>query len=278
MPRGVGRLWCAATHEARDERVRLVHAPKGESSGHLTFGFSDMAQPAGRPILAAFEMLLGADALFVGPEEARLPALLAKSREAQAEVSTRLARQVLAALYELLRGFVAADARARGGAPAALMRMVFILYAEDRGLMPDHPVYQQHYSLGGLFARLRADAAAWPDTMDQRFGAWAQRQKSGGESVDIPVKTAEFEVLDKGDPHIGEDDPRSKFHAETPERSAWDPGGDRGLAAIDKLVLVHRLREVVSLLGFTRFEATSPDKDGELDLDVARAALAETVT
>ena len=173
-----------------DERVRLVHAPKGESSGHLTFGFSDMAQPAGRPILAAFEMLLGAHALFVGPEEARLPALLAKSREAQAEVSTRLARQVLAALYELLRGFVAADARARGGATAALarrspdrlygglisalMRMVFILYAEDRGLMPGHPVYQQHYSLGGLFARLRADAAAWPDTMDQRFGAWAQ--------------------------------------------------------------------------------------------------------
>ena len=40
--------------------------------------------------------------------------------------------------------------------------------------MSDHPVYQQHYSLGGLFARLRADAAAWPDTMDQRFGAWAQ--------------------------------------------------------------------------------------------------------
>ena len=54
------------------------------------------------------------------------------------------------------------------------MRLVFVLYAEDRGLMPDHPVYQQHYSLGGLFARLRADAAAWPDTMDQRFGAWAQ--------------------------------------------------------------------------------------------------------
>ena len=173
-----------------DERIRLVHAPKGESSGHVTFAFSEMAQPAGRPILAAFDMLLGADALFGGAEEARLPALLARSREAQAEVSTRLARQVLAALYELLRGFVAPDARAGRGALAilarqrpdhlygglitALMRMVFVLYAEDRGLMPDHPVYQQHYSLGGLFARLRADEAAWPDTMDQRFGAWAQ--------------------------------------------------------------------------------------------------------
>ena len=41
---------------------------------------------------------------------------------------------------------------------------------------------------------------------------------------------------------------------------------------------MHRLREVVSLLGFTRFEAISPDKDGELDLDVIRASLAETIT
>ena len=173
-----------------DERIRLIYAPKGESSGHITFDFSQMAVPAGRPILAAFQMLLSADALFMGTEEARLPTLLAKSREAQAEVSTRLSRQVLAALYELLRGFVAADARngrgaltdlARrqpdhlyGGLITALMRLVFVLYTEDRGLMSDHPVYQQHYSLGGLFARLRADAAAWPDTMDQRFGAWAQ--------------------------------------------------------------------------------------------------------
>ena len=170
-----------------DERIRLIHAPKGESSGYVTFEFSQMALPAGRPILAAFDMLLSADALFGGHPEARLPALLAKSRDAQAEVSTRLSRQVLAALHELLRGFVSADTRGGGtvtdiarrdpdhlygGLITTLMRLVFVLYAEDRGLMPDHLVYQQHYSLGGLFARLRADAAAWPDTMDQRFGAW----------------------------------------------------------------------------------------------------------
>ena len=168
-----------------NECVRLIYAPQGESSGHITFDFSQMAQPAGRPILAAFEMLLSADALFIRPEEERLPALLEKSREAQAEVSTRLSRQMLAALYELLRGFVAADARSGrglltdlarqqphqvyGGLITALMRLVFVLYSEDRGLMSDHPVYQQHYSLSGLFARLRSDAAAWPDTMDQRF-------------------------------------------------------------------------------------------------------------
>ncbi len=172
-----------------DECIRLIHAPRGESSGHLTFEFAQMKLPAGRPILAAFDMLLSAAALFGGDREARLPALLAGSRDAQAEVSTRLSRQVLAALHALLRGFVAADARGPGtvdelarrdpdrlygGLITTLMRLVFVLYAEDRGLMPDHRVYQQHYSLGGLFARLRADAAAWPDTMDQRFGAWAQ--------------------------------------------------------------------------------------------------------
>ena len=171
-----------------DQCIRLIYAPSGETPGYLTFDFSQMAMPAGRPILAAFDMLLSADALFVNEEQARLPALLRRSREAQAEVSTRLARQVLAALYDLLRGFVAADTRHRAlevlarespshlynGLIVVLMRLVFLLYTEDRGMMPDHPVYQQHYSLGGLFVRLRADAAAYPDTMDQRFGAWAQ--------------------------------------------------------------------------------------------------------
>ncbi len=204
-PPGDGAGWIASRHArferllretgvptgllCTDECIRLIHAPKGESSGHVTFEFAQMALPAGRPILAAFDMLLSAEAVFGSDLEARLPALLAKSRDAQAEVSTRLSRQVLAALHELLRGFASADTRgvgtvtelARrdpdhlyGGLITTLMRLVFALYAEDRGLMPDHSVYQQHYSLGGLFSRLRSDAAAWPDTMDQRFGAWAQ--------------------------------------------------------------------------------------------------------
>ena len=172
-----------------ERQLRLIYAPAGESSGHITFDFSDMASPAGRTILSAFQMLLSADCLY-GLEGRSLGDLLRKSREAQAEVSTRLSQQVLAALYQLLQGFVAADARngngelvrlARqepqelySGLITALMRMVFILYSEDRGLMSDHPVYQQNYSLGGLYARLRDDAATWPDTMDQRFGAWAQ--------------------------------------------------------------------------------------------------------
>ena len=169
--------------------VRLVYAPRGETSGHLSFPVAAMCEVAGRPILGAFEMLLGADRLFSQSDDRRLPALLAASRRYQNEVSTRLAEQVLEALLDLLRGFQAADEAARGrllgelartdpqhvygGLLTVLLRLVFLLYAEDRGLMPGDPVYTGHYAVTGLYQRLREDAGKYPDTMDQRYGAWA---------------------------------------------------------------------------------------------------------
>ncbi len=60
-----------------------------------------------------------------------------------------------------------------GGLLGTLMRLVFVLYAEDRGLMPQGEVYAKNYSIGGLFERLRDDHATFPETMDQRYGAWA---------------------------------------------------------------------------------------------------------
>lgn len=53
------------------------------------------------------------------------------------------------------------------------LRLVFLLYAEDEGLMPGDDLYQHNYAVSGLFERLRADAGNYPDTMDQRYGAWA---------------------------------------------------------------------------------------------------------
>lgn len=120
--------------------------------------------------------------------------------------------------------------------------------------------------------------AAFADIADETVVAEYRRQKHGGQDEEVPVKAAEFDILDKGGVCIGEDDPRSTFHAETLDPASWNPDGDPLAAPVDKLVLVHRLREVMSLLGFTRFEAVNPDKDGELDLDVVPAALAETVT
>ena len=49
-----------------------------------------------------------------------------------------------------------------------------MLYAEDRGLLSTDSVYTNYYSISGLFERLRSDAGRFPDTMDQRYGAWAQ--------------------------------------------------------------------------------------------------------
>ena len=173
-----------------DECIRLVYAPGANHQDISPSTFPKWHHPLADPFSQHSTCCYRLMRSLWNSDQARLPALLAKSREAQVEVSTQLSRQVLAALYELLRGFVAADARKEGrvlmdlawrrpddlyrGLITALMRLVFVLYTEDRGLMPEHRVYQQHYSLGGLFSRLRADAAAWPDTMDQRFGAWAQ--------------------------------------------------------------------------------------------------------
>ncbi len=159
------------------EAVRLVYAPAGETSGHITFRVQDMAQVMGRPILAAFTLLLGEHRLFRTEPNERLGALLAASREAQNTVSTRLARQVLGALHALLRGFVATDFRRAddatpitrlaaddpqflyAGLVTVLMRLVFVLYAEDRGLMPADSLYEENYGLRGLFKKLRDDAA-----------------------------------------------------------------------------------------------------------------------
>ncbi|MFO8238688.1 MAG: SAM-dependent methyltransferase, partial [Prochlorococcaceae cyanobacterium] len=51
--------------------MRLVHAPRGESSGWLTIPLEPMAEVAGRPMLGALELLLGVDRLFGGNPEQR---------------------------------------------------------------------------------------------------------------------------------------------------------------------------------------------------------------
>jgi hypothetical protein len=61
-----------------------------------------------------------------------------------------------------------------GGLLTVLLRLVFLLYGEDRSLLSNDEVYQNFYSVTGLFERLREDAGRHTDTMDHRYGAWAQ--------------------------------------------------------------------------------------------------------
>lgn len=170
--------------------LRLLSAPRGESSGWLDFRVADMMQTAGRRISTALRLLLSQPRLLSLPRAQRLAALLEDSRKFQNEVSERLAQQVLHALYELLRGFQAAHDASNGELLRAqlaehpdevyralltvILRLVFLLYAEERDMLPEDETFLRYYSLAGLYDRLREDAALFPDTMDQRFGAWAQ--------------------------------------------------------------------------------------------------------
>jgi hypothetical protein len=178
-------------------QLRLVVAPKGESSGHLTFNLAELSQVSGRAMFAGLRLLLGREAVLDASPGLRLVDVIEASRNYQAVVSEELADQVLAGLWQLLRGFQRADQLTSaqgsrlpsdirlselaehdpqtlyGGLITVMLRLVFLLYAEDTDLMPNEPVFEQNYKLTTLLAQLQRDAAHYPDTMEQRYGAWS---------------------------------------------------------------------------------------------------------
>ncbi len=216
--------------------IRLVFAPKGETSGYLTLEFLPMTRVDGRPILGGLLCLLNESVVFSRDKGQSLNDLLVESRKYQATVSNALAGQVLGALHELLRGLQLADKasakadRSRmldtmvpehmdelyGGLVHVLMRLVFILFAEDRGLMPSDPVYADNYSVVGLFERPRADHALYADTMDQRFGAWAHL-------------TSLFRLVHDGGKHAGLDLPERNGDLFNPDRYPFLEGRPFGV-------------------------------------------------
>lgn len=174
-----------------DRMLRLVYAPRGESSGFLSFPVGPMSTVAGRPMfLALVELLKWWRLSRACPTDGRLGAVMRESRKYQNTVSTKLAEQVLGALYDLMRGVQNADEAAEGrivqetlrqapqevygGLLTTIMRLVFVLYAEERGMLPQDAAWVEHYGVGALYHRLSQDRARFPDTMDQRFGAWAR--------------------------------------------------------------------------------------------------------
>ncbi len=170
--------------------VRLTYAPHGESSGWLSFRIDAMCEVGGRPILDAFVMLLGRTRWFGVAEDVQLPTLLASSRGKQGEVTNALAGQLFEALEELLAGFSAASDRDKldllrrahedggegylySGLLTVLLRLVFALYCEDRGLLPvESELFSKNYSVFGLYDDLERDNGRYPDSMDRRFGAY----------------------------------------------------------------------------------------------------------
>ncbi|WP_437768908.1 DNA methyltransferase [Sorangium sp. So ce281] len=111
------------------------------------------------------------------------------SRAQQADVAGALADRAFDALGILLRGFEDAaerdgagaleDALARGpehlhgGLLTAILRLVFVLHAEDRGLLPaSDPYYAAHLGVRPLFQELAAERGARPGAQRRRFRAW----------------------------------------------------------------------------------------------------------
>jgi hypothetical protein len=215
--------------------IRLFYAPHGESSGVIRFKIDDMASVGGRPILDAFVMLLSTYRFFGALPDHQLPAILSESRKRQLNVTNQLADQVFDALQLLLRGFEAAaerdsryatllaDALERdddhlyGGLLTVLLRLVFVLYAEDRGLLPvDNEIYEQNFSLLALFDELQQDHGAYPDSMSRRYGAWSRLLALfraiylGCEHGDLRIPERRGALFD---PHI------------YPFLEGWGPGG-----------------------------------------------------
>jgi hypothetical protein len=101
----------------------------------------------------------------------------------------------------------------------------------------------------------------------------AIRELKSGKAADRSVKQVELEALLSAPEGYGEDVPIDpNFHARRIPDRAWRRRGRSD--SIECVIQLHRLREVLALLGFTRFEAETPDIQGEYESDVERAEIA----
>ena len=117
--------------------------------------------------------------------------------------------------------------------------------------------------------------AALEGISDEEVFAEIQARRGGGAKQEKSVKVAELETLVASKEELGEDRPEGVFYARSLPRAAWDRPW---MAPIERVVLVHRLREVVAQVGFTRFESAAPDIEGELDMGVRRASLGREIS
>ncbi len=106
-----------------------------------------------------------------------------------------------------------------------------------------------------------SDEAVWQEV---------QRRRSNIPADDKKIKQVEIETLLSQSNAIGEDIPDSDFYA---TNRPLDHLPQFLKDKIDRIVLVHRLREVTAQIGFTRFEPFLADIDGELDIDVKSAPI-----
>ncbi len=164
------------------ERWMLVDAPVGGITSFANWYARLWGQ---EPItLQAFVNLLGIRRFFVDDSE-RLPALLDESLKLQDEVTDTLGEQVRRAVEVLVQALDRADvdrnrelltgvepSELYEAALTVLMRIVFLLSAEERRLLPlDEQAYEAYYAVSTLRLQLRAESE---EILERRQDAWSR--------------------------------------------------------------------------------------------------------
>ncbi len=167
------------------EEFRLIYAPKGFSTGHFTWTTRSLVEE--KATLDAFYSLLGRDSLL--PEkkdDLNLADLCRISQDRQGEVADQLGEQVRNGLERLIWAWDDADRASNGEllqdmtedeiyemGLVIMMRLVFLLYAEERHLLPHGEVlYDQGYGLTYLWHRLMRQKREEESRLDTTFDAW----------------------------------------------------------------------------------------------------------
>jgi hypothetical protein len=120
-------------------------------------------------------------------------------------------------------------------------------------------------------------AARLAGIADAEVLAGVKRVAAGvAQFVERPVKEVEYEAFAEAMEELGADQPDGDFFARNLAKEHWNAAWMQG---ITNVVLVHRLREVIAQVAFTRFESLGADINGELpdeeiSLKVQPAAIA----
>jgi len=169
------------------EQWMLVHAPRGETTGYISW-YADLWTEE-KLTLRAFRSLLGVHRFFGVPEDQTLEAMIAASAQEQHEVTDQLGKQVRRAVEILVQAIDRADVdRGRTlltdvdentlyeAALTVMMRLVFLLSAEERGLLLlGDPIYDQNYAISTLLGQQRelADQQG-EEVLERRYDAWSR--------------------------------------------------------------------------------------------------------
>ena len=168
----------------------------------------------------------------------------------------------------------------RTASNAYFPQIVGVLSLPDRGTAVDS-VVAEHWddlqivesaaNLGFLKKKPNLAAALEPFGDEEVLEAIARIK--GGSGVERHLKEVELEALLGAREGFGDDTPIDPdFHARRLPDAVWrTQSWSDGIAAV---VQLHRLTEVIALIGFTRFEAAMRDIHGEYDTDVERAEIA----